>query len=263
MANDLIDDHRRVNRATQQPLQGGHPMIPNSTRNDQSKIVKVGGDVERKAVHRHPPGDANAQRSQLLAIDPDTDVGVLLIVSPRFHSEMGDGSNEHLLQIPHVAANIATVRGEVENRIADQLPRTVIGHVSPPPRFVQFHAKLGSTFGRDEDVRPRRRTPQRDDVRMFEEKERVRDLLPLALLDEPTLEFVRLAIRETPKRVNVADPHTALGAPLPVFRKGPEGKGEVDLPRSDQGRKVCRLDRLADVGEKLIAHRAIDDPVVK
>lgn len=190
-------------------------MIPNSTRNDQSKVVKVGGDVERKAVHRHPAGDANAKRGQLLAIDPDTDVGILLIVSPRFDAEMGNGSNDHFLKIPHVAANIATVRGEVENRIADQLPRTVIRDVSSASRFVQLHTQLGTTLGRHKDVRQLCCAPERDDVGVFEEEERVRNLIPFALLDEPPLEFVRLAIREAPKRVNVADPHTKAPDPAP------------------------------------------------
>lgn len=190
-------------------------MIPNSARNDQSKIVEVGGDVEREAVHRHPAGDANAQRGQLLALDPDTDVGILFIVSPRFDAEMGNGSNDHFLEIPHVAANVATVRGEVENRIADQLPRTVIRNVSAPSRFVQLDTQLGATFRRNEDIAPLRGAPERDDVGMFKEEERVRDLLPFALLDEPPLEFVRLAIREAPKRVNVADPHTEAPDPAP------------------------------------------------
>jgi hypothetical protein len=183
MAHHLVDDHRRVDRAPQQLLQGGHPVIPNSTRNDQSKVVKVGGDVERKAVHRHPAGDADAQCRQLLALDPDTNVGVLLIVPPGFDAEMGNGSNEHFLKIPHVAANIATVRGEVKNRIADQLSRTVIRDVSSASRFVQLHTKLSAKLGRDENVAPLRGAPERDDVGMFEEEERVRDLLPLALLD--------------------------------------------------------------------------------
>jgi hypothetical protein len=73
---------------------------------------------------------------------------------------------------------------------------------------VHFHAQFGSTFGRDQNVAPRRRSTQRDDVWVFQQEERIRNLLPFATLDEPPLEFMRLAIRETPKLVHVADSHS-------------------------------------------------------
>src|SRR4029079_11482197 len=118
--------------------------------NDQTEIVEVGRDVEGEAMAGDPAGNPNPDGRQLFGAHPDA--GESLDPAGR-HAVVGGSPNQHLLEVAHVAVHVAPLRLQVEDRIADDFPGTVVGDVAAASRFV------------DLDAAPRQRIVGRENVR--------------------------------------------------------------------------------------------------
>lgn len=108
-------------------------MTANAARNDQLKVIQIGGDIECEPVHRHPARDANAYRRELFIAYPNAHE----IASTRFrlYSEIARRADQHFLNVAHIAANVLTPGQQFNNRIADQLTWAVISHVTAATGF--------------------------------------------------------------------------------------------------------------------------------
>jgi hypothetical protein len=84
----------------------GHAPVGDAARNDELKIFEPSVDVERKTVARDPSGDANADGTNFLDINPraghpfDTMRGDAVI---------GADANHHLFEIANVSMDVASI----------------------------------------------------------------------------------------------------------------------------------------------------------
>src|SRR6185503_16842202 len=128
-----------VKTHSQNPFQRSDAMIGNSARNDQTEIIELCRYVQRKPVHGNPAGDAHSDCCQFLVAYPNT-------------GQPGDASggdveicgcpDEDLLDVAHIAPHVTSIRSEVNDGIADQLSRSVIGHSSASSCFKQLDTLL-------------------------------------------------------------------------------------------------------------------------
>ena len=112
------------------------------------------------------------------------------------HAEIRADANHQLLEIAHVRVHVAPIRLEVDDRIADELPGAVIGHVAAATRLVHLDAPGREHLRRRDDVRAGavRFHAERDDVRVLEQKKDVGDPARLAILHECALQRERLGV---------------------------------------------------------------------
>ena len=98
---------------------------------------QIGTHVEREAVARNPPRDANADRRELLIRHPGAGQPRHTL---RVHAEFRDGGDHHLLEIANVAMDVAPVRPQIDDRITHQLAGAVVGHVAAAAGFEHLDA---------------------------------------------------------------------------------------------------------------------------
>ena len=94
-----------------------------------------------------------------------------------------------------------SVRLQVDDRIADDLPGTVIRDVAAASRLVDFDTSTREHLVRRENVRASTVSPNAEgqDVGMFDEEQHVADAARAAILDERSLERERFTVRHEPK----------------------------------------------------------------
>src|SRR5512143_3710316 len=107
-------------------LQRRDTAIADAARDDQAEVVEIAADVEREAVARNPPRDAHADGADLLGSDPRT--GEPLDASGG-DTVIGAHANHHVLDVAHVAMDVASIRPEIDDRVPDDLPWSVIRDV--------------------------------------------------------------------------------------------------------------------------------------
>ena len=81
-------------------------MTANAARNNQLKVIQIGGEVERETVHRNPARDANSYRRELFLSHPDAHE-----IAParfRFHPEIARRADQHFLNVADITANVLT-----------------------------------------------------------------------------------------------------------------------------------------------------------
>jgi hypothetical protein len=96
---------------------------------------------------------------------------------------------------------IASIRLQIEDWVADELPRTVIGDVATPSRLVHFDLPRREQFGRRDQVRSRRIgiDAKRDDVGMFEQEKEIRHVPRSTRFDERALHLAGDAVGNNAK----------------------------------------------------------------
>ena len=129
----------------------------------------------------HPDETRTADRRQLPIPDPGTGQPRL---PPHFEPKLAEDADEHFLEVAQVAVQITAVGLQVENRVADELTRPVIGNVATAARLEEFDPPLFPLLGGEENVFRVRSATQCDDVRMLEEEQCVRDLTCAPPLNE-------------------------------------------------------------------------------
>ena len=116
----------------------GRPVSPRDRREpgaaqaagvEQVVDAEVEVDVDGKAVARHPARAANADRGDLAVVDPDAAL-MRLCERAALDAELGQRRDDRLLQAAHVAAQVAAARVQVEDRVADELARAVVGRAA-------------------------------------------------------------------------------------------------------------------------------------
>src|SRR5262249_54250419 len=121
----------------------GDTVGANAARNDAGEVREVGRDVQRNTMERHPMPDADSDgRDFVFAIaarDPDAHA----IRAPlAFDLKLGKCSDQPLLEIANIAADIRLALLEVEHRIDHALTGSVIGELSTASRFENGKARI-------------------------------------------------------------------------------------------------------------------------
>ncbi len=94
---------------------------------------------------------------------------------------------------------IAALRAEPEDRVADQLPGPVVGHVASPARLEELDAALAQLGVAGQHVLAVGARPQRDDVRVLEQEELVGDLAGCAAAHQAGLEVEGARVLDQPE----------------------------------------------------------------
>ena len=196
-------------------------------------------DVERKAVRRHPARHAHADRGDLPRPPrsgrrhPDARQA---LDRGRGEVERAERLQDRLLQVTDVLPHVLAVAVEVEDRITDELPGSVVRRLAAAIRL----GELDRGAGRDVELRrlvgP---PPRRDHRRMLHQDHGVGDLSLRHGDRERPLQLERLAVRDEP---GVEQGGTASVKPLV--------------------RLLPALEPLAQVAEEAAAVGAVDEPVV-
>jgi hypothetical protein len=136
------------------------------------------------------------------------------LTRPGVDAEVRGGADQHLLEIADVAVDVLAIRLEIDDRVADQLPRTVEGHVAAAAGLVDLDALRRERAGVGADVGGRAARPdaERDDGGMLDEQQRVVDLAGDALLDQRLLELDAGGVVDPPDPADDQPSHTAAGS---------------------------------------------------
>src|SRR5207244_12826348 len=103
----------------------GHTLVGDPAGQDVCKEAEVGRHVERKAMGGDALRDLDADGRDLAVADPDAGVtGKPVGRNP----EVGEDVDQAAFELAQVEADIG-FGAEIEDRIADQLPRAVVSHV--------------------------------------------------------------------------------------------------------------------------------------
>src|ERR1700733_12224386 len=98
----------------------------NAAGHDIPKPGKIGTDIQRETMHRHPPAAPNPDRADLSfpALYPRFDPNPRLAPRPvPLYPVIRKRQDRHLLQIAKIAADIGIEFFEVKYRVSNQLAR--------------------------------------------------------------------------------------------------------------------------------------------
>ena len=198
MSDDAIRDFVKLHVTADDFRKRCDPAISDSTRNDQAEVLEVRGDVQSEAVARHPSRDPDADGRKLFVADPRAGQS---LDAPRFDPEIGGRLDQHFLEVADVAVHVAAIGFQIEDRIANELPRTVIGDVAAAAGFMDVDAARSELIGRGEYVRPPAvaANAEREDVRMLEKDQQIADAASLALGDQRPLQRKRVGVGNAAK----------------------------------------------------------------
>src|SRR5262245_22032377 len=144
MRGNSLFDIRGIDRATQQSRDRRDTALGNTARHDQIEVVEIGRDVQREPVARNPSGDADADRRKLVAADPDAGES---FDAPGVDAVVARWTNQYLFEVADVAVDVAAIRPEIHDGIADDLPGSVVGDVAAASGLVHLDAARLERFG--------------------------------------------------------------------------------------------------------------------
>ena len=103
---------------------------------------------------------------------------------------VGAHPDHHLFDVANVAVHVAPIGTQVEDGIADNLPKSVIRDVAAAPCLCDVDAELCQPRRRGDDIRtsPVALDAKRDDGRVLQQKEQVGHVIRSPLLDKGPLE---------------------------------------------------------------------------
>ena len=155
---------------------------------------------EVRRLGRVPYAEALALQRELVDERRAGRIGDVLLLVEHPHvltlGVRGD-PNQHFFQIANVPVHIAAIGLEVDDRIADELPGSVISDVAASSCFVHSDVECGEPFGGCEDVRPAAVAAhsERQHVRMLDQQEDISDSTGATFFHERTLQREGLCVR--------------------------------------------------------------------
>ena len=174
-----------------------------AARHDQVEVREVRAHVERKAVARHPAGDADAdgtnlRRARRAGIQPGASH---TFDAPCREAIIGTRPHHHFFDVPHVAVHVAPVGPQIDDGVPHDLPGPVIGHVPPAAGLVDVDAESRQPLGSREDVGAPAVAldAERDDRGMLQEQQRVWNAVSLAFPHELELQCACFGVTNRPE----------------------------------------------------------------
>ncbi len=148
-------------------------------------------------------GHPDPDRGHLALIGPDPRLArnpeALQAVSPH-------DSDQNLLEIAQVPVDVPAVRTEIEDRVSDELPRTVVRDVPSPSRLRHLDSEIVSFLRSHEHVGRIGGRAHGDDVGMLQQQELVRHRAVAPALDEIFLKLRSVPIGHQAQPSQLDDP---------------------------------------------------------
>ena len=173
---ERFGDRVQIKQMTQLLLHRRHRLRSDTTGNDQVEIIQVRVYVERESVRSDEAGDVDADGCEFslgrFLIRPNTGQSWTPFRRDR---EIGTGTDQDFFESANEFDSaesfaFAIRRGEsskVEDRVADDLSRTVESNITAAITFEKINAAMGQEFGRCNDVASFRIAPKSNDRGVF------------------------------------------------------------------------------------------------
>src|SRR5262249_16115766 len=150
MCGQPVLDAGELDSAAEEPAEGGDAAVGGPAGDDELELVEVGVRIEAEPGARSHAPAPHSNGPGLFAADPHAgETGDAL----RGHAVLCDGANQHLFQIAHITVHVAAIRLEVDDRVADELPGTVICDIAASTGLVHVDASSRQRLRSREDVR--------------------------------------------------------------------------------------------------------------
>src|ERR1700735_1545112 len=171
--------------AFQQTFQRCSSFPRNSARYDQIEVAQVRGYIVREAVRCHPAAQVDANRTQFfflagIRVNPQT---MASFNAPRRDSEFGRSTKHGFFQHAHVPTNIATMPGQIQDRVAHDLPWTMVGDVAATVRLAKLDIHLRKQTIASSQMFRLPIAAERDHMRVLAEQQHVGNFIFLARRD--------------------------------------------------------------------------------
>ncbi len=200
------------------PFEACHGPISNATGIDERELIEVCCDVEREAVRGDSTRNVDAdsgdlalplglvlgdscttlfQRAAPLQVAPDARQSAN---ATGLNTEFGAKADESFFQKADevhgadAATTLITQAAQIEDGVANELARAVIGDVTATVDVVECDTAAGKKFTGGKDVGAVRITAQGKDRRMFEEQKNITDAVLLAHFNQLRLKTQRFAV---------------------------------------------------------------------
>lgn len=150
----------------------GHFHIRQTTGHNGCEILEIGVYVESKAMTRDPAADVDSNRSNLPILDPHTQ----LFAAPtrfRINAQLRQGCDKNPLQVMNISSNVTSVGVEIDDRIANQLPRSVVGDLTASITFHHLDTPCIQPLGIGQNICVAGIPAQRIDVRVLQKKQNI------------------------------------------------------------------------------------------
>src|ERR1017187_428795 len=189
-------------RSAHAKLRHGSHRLGKPAGDNVLKIAQIRIHVQRETVRRHPPAEVHSDGGDFAIAHPNPSQ---LGNAAGFNAELRQRVDERLLDGTHVRAHVALPIAQVQNRVAHQLPRSVIRHVAAAIGWIKGNPGAAQDLVRSQQILYVAVAPQRDHVRVFQKQQVVPHRALFALGSKLLLQFQRLAIIDAPEF-----PHAAL-----------------------------------------------------
>jgi hypothetical protein len=158
---------------------------------DESKMVHIGGPIERKPMKGYPPPDGEADGRYFLITNPHSSIDGF---TTSLNAHIPTDPNKDLLDGEDKAGEILSIIRQRENWITYNLAWTVVSDVSSSFDMNNIdHLSPEDLFGH-QDVLLFAPPAQGDDGWMLKEKQRIREVTFHLCRKDPSLEVQRLLI---------------------------------------------------------------------
>src|SRR6266566_2761928 len=124
----------------QQLFERGRLAVRNAAGDDEVEIAQVGGNIVGEPVRSDPPADVHANRGEFFgsaARGSRPNAGFTRF-APGFDAELGGSADHRFFEHAHVPDHVPANLGKVQDRVADDLSRAVIGDVAAAIRSMEL-----------------------------------------------------------------------------------------------------------------------------
>src|SRR5262249_1805668 len=187
----------RTNLARQQLLKRSGLTPADAAGHDQIKVPQVRGYVVGKPMRRHPTADVYSDRRQLFRRIPfaHPDPG-LPFRAPRTELKICRSPNHCLFELTDIPNHISLDRAEVQNRVANNLSRPVIGNVAAARGLKVFDAFLAQHLLACQQIRALPVAAERNYMRVLAVEQHVLDCAGFAGGNDTLLQFPRRGVTD-------------------------------------------------------------------
>jgi hypothetical protein len=154
-------------------------------------VIQVGRDVQGKTVKANPSFNCNPEGSNFKVFDPDTTV---LRLPPSADVKFGQSQGYGFFEQVDKLANSKVPFGQIDYRIAHQLPGAMVGDISSSFNLVYFYPLRSQLFRRGQNVARTSTSTQGDYRLVLYQEQSIGDSVPLAELDQFPLQVEYLEV---------------------------------------------------------------------
>jgi hypothetical protein len=159
-------------------------------------VIQVGRDIQGKAVKANPSFHCNSEGSNFTVFNPDTTV---LRLPPSAEVKVGQSQDYGFFEQVDKLANSYFPFGQIDHRIAHQLPGAMISNISSSFNLVYFYPLRSKLFRRGQDVARTSSSTQGDYRLVLYQEQSIGNTLPLAEHDQFPLQVQNLEVLGVPK----------------------------------------------------------------